>query len=443
MPKYSLNAHAVKFCYVYSKIEGTVTMIEQYRIAERLGESAPQAVALIGRIIRAIGPDAAQQLVERAVATEQGEGMLTDDGSRRRTLGGIFFVLVKQQLREQGQDDLAGRLFPRRQQRRSPAPPPQPAVVAIPVGARARPRMRGRSELPPAATVGGRPAPAPEQDSAPSAIPSQASVIGALDRQIGAAPEFYRRSYNPASGALTLFAHFPPVAQARYATQIAAASAAAGVAIAVSPQPNQASLVAAAAAALPSGAQILRSSAATGRDALGVAVAPAPTPAEIEAACSTFSAATGWTLEITPVESAPAPRASASDPNAAIGIARRCLPIASGCYAIGAQSEGQALLVRFFFPDVARASYARELDQIRAESGWDVLIHPAIHQEMLIAAARHALPLDVELPGAPSLHFDRQIVTVRCRGDLSEAAQGEAQQRFAELTGWVLGVEKI
>lgn len=418
-------------------------MIEQYRIAERLGESAPQAVALIGRIVRAIGPDAAQQLAERAVATDQGEGMLTDDGSRRRTLGGIFFVLVKQQLREQGQDDLAGRLFPRRQQRRSPAAPPQPAAVVIPVGARARPRMRGRSELPPAATVGGRPAPAPEQPPAPAAIPSQASVIAALDRQIGAAPEFYRRSYNPTSGALTLFAHFPPVAQARHAAQIALASAAAGVAIAVSPQPNQASLVAAAAAALPSGAQILRSSAATGRDALGVAVAPAPSSAEIEAASDAFRAATGWALEITAVESGPAPRPGARDPHAAIGIARRCLPIQSSCYTIGAQGDGLALLVRFFFPDVARARYARELDQIRAESGWDVLVHPAIHQEMLIAAARHALPLSVELPGAPSLHFDRQLVTVRYRGDLSDAARGEAQQRFSDLTGWGLEIAEI
>ncbi|HEU5087850.1 MAG TPA: hypothetical protein VFT99_10405, partial [Roseiflexaceae bacterium] len=77
-------------------------MLERYAIAEQLGENSPQAVALIGRILRTLGSDATQQFVAEAQRLDETGGLLTEDGSRKRTLGGTFFYLVKEHLRAQG-----------------------------------------------------------------------------------------------------------------------------------------------------------------------------------------------------------------------------------------------------------------------------------------------------------------------------------------------------
>ncbi len=64
-------------------------------IAARLGETDPQVQRTIGRIVRQLGAETALALVEEALAVEAQGGMLLPDLSRRRTLGGVFFVLVK------------------------------------------------------------------------------------------------------------------------------------------------------------------------------------------------------------------------------------------------------------------------------------------------------------------------------------------------------------
>jgi hypothetical protein len=65
------------------------------QIAAQLGETAPGARATIWRTVRTIGPERAQAFVAQALESEANGGMLIPDGSRRRTLGGIFFYLVR------------------------------------------------------------------------------------------------------------------------------------------------------------------------------------------------------------------------------------------------------------------------------------------------------------------------------------------------------------
>lgn len=64
-------------------------------IAAALGELN---VALIRRIVARIGPDAALAFLAEALATEAAGGLLTSDGSCRRTPGGVFFYLVRGRL---------------------------------------------------------------------------------------------------------------------------------------------------------------------------------------------------------------------------------------------------------------------------------------------------------------------------------------------------------
>jgi hypothetical protein len=67
-------------------------------IAAQLGETVGGPRATIWRIVRTIGPERAQAFVAQALEAEANGGMLIPDGSRRRTLGGIFFYLVRTQI---------------------------------------------------------------------------------------------------------------------------------------------------------------------------------------------------------------------------------------------------------------------------------------------------------------------------------------------------------
>ena len=189
---------------------------ELYALAERLGEREPQALGLLRRILYELGPEETQHFVEQTHELDAQGGMLTEDGSRRRTLGGTFFYLVKQHLREQGRTEALEALFPRRAKPRKKPPEsiastsPASSVSSGPpiLAGRLRPRMRGRTEQPPLANVIPSAGVVEEIKAEVRSLPSQAQVLTTLSRHIGAAFDIYRRSYNSSSGALTLMAYF-------------------------------------------------------------------------------------------------------------------------------------------------------------------------------------------------------------------------------------------
>ncbi|NDJ84483.1 MAG: hypothetical protein GYB66_01225 [Chloroflexi bacterium] len=68
------------------------------QIAEQLNEEAKRPRTQILRIIQECGPEfAAEILVETRNICEQ-DGMLTQDGTRKRTVGGVFFKLAKDRM---------------------------------------------------------------------------------------------------------------------------------------------------------------------------------------------------------------------------------------------------------------------------------------------------------------------------------------------------------
>jgi PHAX RNA-binding domain len=68
------------------------------QIAAQLGETDETPVDQIRRALKHCGPELVQATVQEALAVEAGEGMTVADGSRRRTLGGVFFVLLRQKV---------------------------------------------------------------------------------------------------------------------------------------------------------------------------------------------------------------------------------------------------------------------------------------------------------------------------------------------------------
>lgn len=76
------------------------------------------------QVIAALGEAQATALLQQAQGIEAHGGMLTQDGSRRRTLGGIFFALAKQHLR--AHDPVLARAAFRRRRIRPARPVPKP-----------------------------------------------------------------------------------------------------------------------------------------------------------------------------------------------------------------------------------------------------------------------------------------------------------------------------
>jgi PHAX RNA-binding domain len=66
------------------------------RIAAALGEQEPGTIAQFTRVIRVLGEKRALEYLTKTQEVEKQGGMVTLDGSRRRTTGGVFLRLIKE-----------------------------------------------------------------------------------------------------------------------------------------------------------------------------------------------------------------------------------------------------------------------------------------------------------------------------------------------------------
>jgi CspA family cold shock protein len=104
------------------------------QLAADLGETSAQALSQLRRVIKELGPEAARHYVAEAQRVEAAGGLLIPDGSRRRTLGGVFFVLVRQNLTDEQRAIIFPPLYIRKTKKGRPAaaptvePPPAPPL---------------------------------------------------------------------------------------------------------------------------------------------------------------------------------------------------------------------------------------------------------------------------------------------------------------------------
>ena len=75
------------------------------QLAEMLHEPN---TALLAKVLRVLGPERCRAILTDVLTTEASGGMLTKDGTRRRTPGGTFFHLVRDQCTKEER----ARLFP-------------------------------------------------------------------------------------------------------------------------------------------------------------------------------------------------------------------------------------------------------------------------------------------------------------------------------------------
>ncbi|HLH63810.1 MAG TPA: MBL fold metallo-hydrolase [Ktedonobacteraceae bacterium] len=328
--------------------------------------------------------------------------------------------------------------------------------------------------------------------------PDQNWILSVIEQYIDSPPDLYRRSVDPDTGAVTLAFHFPAVAYEKYADALAAAAEEAGVPITLAPHAHQGELVKAAYRHLPASLTVESTpSLYFDRWAVLLHCGGQARAEEIEQARAGFREETGWQLEleingdiVLPGEdgykdsglsssrlggslehsdhssdglregdqqglhraSASTPaltmtfgtamlpaRASAPvDQHTAHQVAQRLLGGLPGFTKVGLDVASITLVPRFQFPDVAATRYAGVFEQLEAQTGWQVRLHPTTNQEALVEMARRVLPPELQCSGTPSLYLDQHAVGVHYTGSTSPEAMEEAQQQFLQETGWQL-----
>ena len=79
-------------------------------IAEQLGETEVEPRKTIYRAVKKLGRDEAQHFVQKVQEIEKSGGLMLPDESRKRTPGGIFFLLIKTEVPA----EITRHIFPRR-----------------------------------------------------------------------------------------------------------------------------------------------------------------------------------------------------------------------------------------------------------------------------------------------------------------------------------------
>jgi phosphorylated adapter RNA export protein len=74
-------------------------------LATYLGETGAKPKATIERSVAYLGIEEAQALRQEVEQIEADGGMMTTDGARRRTPGGIYLLLLKQRMGDAGRKD--------------------------------------------------------------------------------------------------------------------------------------------------------------------------------------------------------------------------------------------------------------------------------------------------------------------------------------------------
>lgn len=116
-----------------SKREGAPAKIIAGQISDQLGEKEFGPRRLVQSIVEVCGEDFAMQMMQEAIEIEAQGGMLLLDGSRRRTLGGVFFYLARGRMSPEARKAV----FPTRARRKAgsgkgkqPQPPQtQPSLI--------------------------------------------------------------------------------------------------------------------------------------------------------------------------------------------------------------------------------------------------------------------------------------------------------------------------
>ena len=129
--------------------------------------------------------------------------------------------------------------------------------------------------------------------------------------------------------------------------------------------------------------------------------------------------------------------------NAALSRVDALLGAESGLVKKGACRETWQLTLHFDFPEVAATRHAEALAQLRADTGWDVSIHPEANHARLMQVATQVAPPHRATARTPSVLRDQRTVIVWTHPEIPHdpPVLDPASREFASRTGWSLRFE--
>lgn len=142
-------------------------------ILGHLGETEDRPKKQMAAIVEALGPDRCMALLYETRAVEAQGGMLLPDGTRRRTPGGVFFVLARSRLTKEQRKAIFDPWYSNKKAERAPkAPKAEGAPAAKPKAAPA-PKAKAPAAPPPPTEVVHRRAPPRGEPPAPPPPPAE------------------------------------------------------------------------------------------------------------------------------------------------------------------------------------------------------------------------------------------------------------------------------
>lgn len=117
---------------IEQEIENPALEAATQSLATVLGEQEAEPLASLRRLIAVKGVTFAQHILQKTQAREAAGGMLTHDKTRRRTMGGVFFLLAKRAVSPaEHQQIWPGHTIPppRKRAAKHPQPLPPPTIA--------------------------------------------------------------------------------------------------------------------------------------------------------------------------------------------------------------------------------------------------------------------------------------------------------------------------
>ncbi len=99
------------------------------QIADQLGEKQRGPRNLVFAVVKSCGTEFARQLLRDAQEIERLGGMLTTEGDRRRTIGGVFFYLARGRMSKELRDQIFPHRTKRKKQGSASTKPQEPEVT--------------------------------------------------------------------------------------------------------------------------------------------------------------------------------------------------------------------------------------------------------------------------------------------------------------------------
>jgi Cft2 family RNA processing exonuclease len=106
---------------------------------------------------------------------------------------------------------------------------------------------------------------------------------------------------------------------------------------------------------------------------------------------------------------------------------------------VGMEVHRKRLTLSFDFPRRAADRYGDVIEQVSDQTGWDVLVNPAVNQQALGSAVDELLPAGAQVVKGPSFYLDRAEVQVEVDG-VDDVA--ELTRAYLDLTGVRLVVSR-